>query len=284
MHFLWYNGSTEYKGWYDLTQILGVAGNGQCGDCNVQRAHPQVDGLGPEHVDRSFLFCDVPRCMSTQPISGEIISASQNDKLAAEGARVQIDSLLASIGRHQDEVDASFVALGRLLVDVQTNKHWITYGFKSFGAYLNSIEGRVKRTQFYAIIGVASKLSAVPESDLIQMGITKASLLTKVVKFKGTLPSPELVEKAKNPDVSWDELEGATYKEAGLCPPETNDKVFNLGYVFFTPEETEEFYGAVASATSDPDYPMQPIDNWQHASPNERKEVLMRWAKEFLTR
>jgi hypothetical protein len=123
---------------------------------------------------------------------------------AAKVVEEKIDALLSSINTHELGLASSYARLGALLQEVRTEGYWMAYGFSKFSDYLESIRKKIrrKRSQMYAIIGVAETLLPVmSEEKLEEVGITKAYELRRLVK-EGRRPSLQILD----PDNDTDDL------------------------------------------------------------------------------
>lgn len=188
--------------------------------------------------------------------------------------------LLNDIRRGELALASNFARLGSLLVQIRAKRYWQLWGFHSWSAYIESIRGSVEkgRSQLYQVIGVAEQLlPVVSEQELVEMGISKAIELKRLLKSTGVKPSPEVVAKAKDPAVTIQELraELATSTHSDEFPrPGT---WYDLGGFYATPEERQEIErGFNCAIHTDPVIPL----DWPEWA--RKKEVVTRLAQEYL--
>src|SRR5262249_4339415 len=116
-------------------------------------------------------------------------------------------------------------------------------------SYLMDCEQRFGRGRsfLYDCKSVAQRLlPAVPETTLIDMGITKARELAQYTKKKGKNPDENLISKAMDGQVSTDEFR-AMVAESLHEKPEKG-KWYEFGGFYATPEEKKEIDRLMLSA------------------------------------
>ena len=202
-----------------------------------------------------------------------------NDALATQtalNALGRVESLAAKLGAAEAILETGYAEFAQALLEVREMKYWMD-GHESWALYLQNISEvyHLGRTQLYHQIAVVDTLQGVvSESDLNKMGITKAGVLAAIAK-KNTLPaeilSAALTEGTTAKDLKA--LEAQTFRNA--------DEVgewMDLEFCFIvTAEERAEINEAMELAErTDP-----PILNEMKRSA-QRKEVALRWAREFL--
>lgn len=205
---------------------------------------------------------------------------TDEDKAKALAALGDVDDIIVKIGQRQDELQGNYVQLGKALHHVQRNQYWMVAGYRSWGNYLESVSGRVRRTQLYHACGIARDLgSLLTEADLVAIGISKAAVLRKVLK-SGRAISPELVDAAKK-----DKLETLESKVAEIThePDAEPGEWFDLGAIKLTKDELEEFVRAANLAVrTDPPVTDHSLKDWHDEKWPVRKEILWRWTAEYL--
>jgi hypothetical protein len=214
----------------------------------------------------------------------ELVQLPDNSVSQAQAVRAEVNGILEQIRAHEDGLRTSFTKLGIALLKIRENKLWLSFEdadgkpFRSFGAYIDSVKEYVNkgRTQVYATLSIAERLLPyVPEEKLIEIGITKAGLLSGAVKETGKAPSSNLLAKAADPAVSVSELQAAVFEELNPGRPE-GGKYFDFGGCYFTAEEKTEFETARQIALRvDPPVPQEWPEHFQ------TKEVMLRFAREF---
>ena len=208
----------------------------------------------------------------------ELIRFTDEDRVAATKTAADIDKFVLAIRDDERELAASYVKLGVLLLRVRSTRYWLLWDFDSFGKYIESIRERVQkgRTQLYQCLGIAEKLlPIVGEEKLIQMGVSKAGELKRVMALTGRAPSEELVEKAINDDVGLQEVRAAAFEEAH-AKPDKPGAYWDMGGFFLTPDERKEIEAAfdVARRTDPPID--QELPEWA-----QRKEIILRLSREY---
>lgn len=205
-------------------------------------------------------------------------------KTEAAQLRENLDQVLTEIQASQKKIDTDFVKLGTMLAEVQTKKYWLEYGFKSYSKFIESVESRVDkgRSRLYACCAIAQQLLPVmSEEELSQVGISKASALASQVKKSGKTPTDDLLAKAKDSKVTVEQFKEELGNHFGGRDEFEKGVYFDLGGVFFSPEERSEFERGVETACkSDP--PLEYLVKWHDASAPQKKEILWRWVATFL--
>lgn len=191
-----------------------------------------------------------------------------------------IHKTLEAIQHGHNEFVTGFARLGTMLVEVKQNKYWKDWGFESFGKFVQYVEEKVKkgRSQIYNTISVAEKLLPyVSESGIEKMGITKASILAKVVKETGLEPSLEVKEAAVNPQVEADEFKATVYGNYKVQNMDNEKgKYRDLGGFFATDEEWQEIQEVFALAEKQDPPILNETSEWAR-----RKEIIWRLCAEF---
>lgn len=203
---------------------------------------------------------------------------SDEEKKAAAEVAAEINVLLDTI--HGDEVALArnFAKLGTALIKVRANKYWLLWEHKTFGDYIESIRERVGkgRTQIYAVIGVAEKLlPMVSEEDLADMGITKATELKRALS-SGQAVTKELVAHARDPKTTIESLRAELF-ENKVNPTEPRGIYFDFGGAYLSSDEKAEITRAFDVACR-----VDPVIDQALPEHARRKEVFLRWAREFL--
>lgn len=146
----------------------------------------------------------------------EIEFFGTEEKDQASALKEEVEFLLSQISGHEKTLSGSYVRLGRLMNRVQNGKHWIPWGFVSFGSYVDSVTDRLgrERSSIYEFCAVSEKLlPQISEGDLETMGISRASLLKKFVVNTSRQVTPELLSAALDPTVKVAQLKAQVYAE-----------------------------------------------------------------------
>lgn len=169
---------------------------------------------------------------------------------------------------------SSFARLGTQLNEVRRDKLWEQWGHPSFGAYIKSIETRIKkgRSQIYGAISVAERLLPyTSENEIEEMGISKATELSKMVKLTGAAPSNSALSLAKNPLIETEELKAFLYEESHVQKLDERGKYRDLGGFFATDEEWAEIQLVFELGSKIDPVISQETSEWMR-----RKEIIFR--------
>jgi hypothetical protein len=215
----------------------------------------------------------------TQTLTTWEPSAVELDREEAKKVTEQIDSILASIQTNEMSLATGYANLGMQLLKIRTEKYWIALGYRSFGAYIETIKERIDRgrTQIYQFISVAERLlPSINESQLGQIGISKALELKRFVEETGTKPPQNLIDCAMDPRITRELLKAQVFRNLHK-QDDPQGIYFDLGGVYLTADEREEIKRAFdVAARVDP---VIPVD-WQDHQ--RKKEIVLRLAREFL--
>jgi hypothetical protein len=191
-----------------------------------------------------------------------------------------IHKTLDAIQHGHNEFVTGFARLGTLMVEVKTNKYWKDWGYESFGKFVDHVKEKVNkgRSQIYNTISVAEKLLPyASESDIEQMGISKANELAKMVKATGEAPTEQIIHHAKNPLFEVEEFKAILYEKYKVQKmDDEKGKYRDLGGFFATDaewDEIQEVFEVVAKV--DPPIPAESSE-WAR-----RKEIIWRLVAEF---
>lgn len=192
----------------------------------------------------------------------------------ADELKAEIKLSLSIINQAHKTAESSFAQVGAYLLEVRNKKFWLLWDFQTFGDFIESLEFK-GRTQLYNTISVAEKL--LPHSsiqDVTEMGISKANVLAK----SGTKPSDDILEKAKNPDVTISELKAAVF-EANNQQPDGQEKgtYRDLGGFYATNDEWAEIQQAFNYAEQ-----IDPAIRNEVPAFIRMKEILLRMSREFI--
>lgn len=192
--------------------------------------------------------------------------------------RKEIDDLLGSISGHEMKLATSYARLGGRLLKVRAEKRWAEWGYASFGQYIDDIRARIgrQRAQIYAMVSVSERLlPSVSESDLEEMGISKAQELARYTKQSGLRVPQDLLNKALDPQVGISELHVAVL-EALHEKHDPRGTWFSFGGAYLLPEEKDAYLQAFDLAKRVE--PLIPHDMPEHM---QVKEVMLRFAQSF---
>ena len=213
------------------------------------------------------------------------IERSADEKKAIAQLKKQLFEELKKEREHDDIVESSRLKIGTLLEDARTKKAWQDWGHSSWNDFLESIAPQLRkgRTSLYNYAATARDLLPyIPPDELPEVGITKARVLAAAVKKSGgKRPSDTLLNAAKSPAISVEDMHQLIADNFGARDETEKGTWFSLGGVFFSEEERDEFKRAVDVACR-VDPPLKTVIDWNDANAPDRKEVLQRFVREFL--
>lgn len=147
------------------------------------------------------------------------------------------DYLCASIPDAKKKLGRDFVELGDIVNDVREHQLWGARGYQTIGAFVEATGEKVglKRGQIYDAAATVRLLPSVSKTDMLELGIVRASALKNLAKATGVQPSTEMIAwaKANKSEVVKDEIYTKIHGE----PPEGQD-YFTINYVA-TPGQQE---------------------------------------------
>lgn len=196
-----------------------------------------------------------------------------------EQLREAVESLVTKIHETHWSMGQHFVRLGNALLAIRNKQYWREYGFKNFNEYIGAVGEKIDRgrSQLYHTISVSENLlPAVGEDKLVQMGISRATELSRVAKKKNTI-SQALINKALEPGVKLDEVKAAAFAEIHGTP-EKKGKYFDFGGAYMTGEERAEWLRAVDCARKTDPVVASNVPEWAQT-----KEIMQRFAREYLS-
>jgi len=207
-------------------------------------------------------------------------SFTSEQKQEAADLEFKIEQVVSIIVAEKRALDSNYVKLSQYINEVRQKKYWLLGNYRTFGDYLESIEKKfgLGHSQLYVGMKVARNLlPSVAEKDLVDMGITKAGVLSKYVEQSGQNVVPEeILTLAKDPKTRSDQLDAAVNAKLHNVGMEKG-KWYSMGGFFCTEDEKQEIEDALALAGSiDPLVPNN-IPMWQ-----QHKEKVLRLAREFM--
>jgi len=196
----------------------------------------------------------------------------------AVAIKEKIELLIVQISDNQWNLGKKFVELGQALLEVRSQKYWEGWGYETFGAFIDMVTEKLDRgrAQIYGYMGTVEKLlPSIGEDQLVEMGISKANDLARVIRAGKVIP-PALFAKAIDPEIDVSEFKAAVLAEIHQENPE-NGRWFDPGGFYVTPEEKEEILrGFDIAARTDPVIASD-LPDWAR-----RKEVMQRLVREYL--
>lgn len=193
----------------------------------------------------------------------------------------QIISIISKVKDAESELQHSYVKIGQLIYKMQIKTLWIPLGYNSWREYMELLSDKygTGRTQLYGYKGAVETLSPyVDDETLTEMGISKAKELKRAVDTTSKAPSEELLQKARNPKILVPEFRKAVHEEYHIIDSNPKGNWYDLGGVYFTPEEEQEWEKVIDLAKS-----IDPVVSVTLPKHVQFKEALMRLAQEFLS-
>lgn len=207
--------------------------------------------------------------------SGEIIKVDIEQQKALLS---KVDRLLDSARTGHENLSRTYVEIGLALEEVDESKAWMVVA-RSYDSYIKDhCEPKFgkSRTQLYGYRSIAKNLlPSASESELIEMGVTKAQALAGFVKRQKKPPTDKLLADAKNPKIGIEEFR-ASVAESQHEKPEKGSW-YDLGGFFVTPDEKEEIERGFQRATEIEPLP-EDCPEWLR-----KKIIVQRLVAEFLS-
>lgn len=213
-------------------------------------------------------------------LTGVANSFSPKEKEEAQKIETKIQEVSGAIKADKERLESNFVRLSQLIDEVRSKKYWLLGSYKTFGDYLADCEKKygIKHSQLYVGMKVARNLlPSVTEGDLVQIGISKAGILSKYVEQSGNSVIPEdVMIAARDPRVRTEDLDNVVNGKLHNVL-QTKGTWYAPGGFFVDEDERKELQDAEDLAISiDPVIP-NTIPIWQ-----QKKEVALRLAREFI--
>ena len=191
----------------------------------------------------------------------------------------KIEQVTGIILAEKKSIDSNFVRLSQYIEEVRRKKYWLLGSYRTFGDYVEDIGKKfdIGHSQLYLGMRVTRNLlPTIPENDIVEIGITKASVLSKYVEQSGQQNIPqEILDVAKDPTKDREDLDAAVNAKLHNIMP-AKGTWLNLGGFFVDEDERLEIQQSLEIAGSiDPVVPNS-IPEWQ-----QRKEKILRLCREF---
>lgn len=212
-------------------------------------------------------------------IEGVVMTFTPEEKAEAESIQKDIEVITKTILAEKQSLESNFVKLSQKIDLVRRKKYWLLGDYKNFGEYIEDCERRfgLKHSQLYVGMKVTRNLlPSVPENDLVEMGISKAGVLSKYVEQSGQQNIPEeILETARNPKKTKDELDAEVNSRLHNVVPEKGTWRSIPGF-FAHDDEWKEIEEAMQLASSIDPVISNSIPMWMQV-----KEQLLRLSREF---
>jgi hypothetical protein len=205
-------------------------------------------------------------------MSETIINAEAAAKLQ------EVDSLAAKLGAAEAQLEAGYGQLAVGLKEISEHRYW-EGTYENFGEYMSHLSEKHKmgNRQLYNYLTVARELSSVSPLQLSTMGISKALVLRDSAKHSGMIDQAH-IEAALDPKVTVKDLKRILF-EAKVSPKLEDGTWLDAEFEFYVNDEERAELHAAANAARH----MEPPISQTLTEMMQRKEIALRWAREFLS-
>ena len=198
--------------------------------------------------------------------------ATAQEKLA------EVETLVKKLVAAENTLEQGYAKLAFLLEDVAENRYW--HGtYESFGDFVTHISTtfNIGKSQLYNYRSAARDLEgAVTQEQMDTMGISKALALREARNNTGDVPQ-NVIEAALDPKTSVKDIKKLLFDAGQITKPEDGTWMDLDFSCYVTDSEKQEIQDA-ANAARHLDPPIQ-----ESLPPFvQRKEILLRFAREFL--
>jgi hypothetical protein len=204
---------------------------------------------------------------------------SDSKKEEQEGALSTVEQLARQLGVAENTLERGYAQLASALLTVQENRYWEGY-FESWGKYIEHITNiyNLGKAQLYHKVAVVRELDGIVElKDLTNMGISKASVLADVARMNNGIVPNDAIAAAQDDKTTVKDLKKKVHEILNVPQPQDGEW-FDLGFAFYvTPEEKQELQEAMTAAQQADPVISNTIKDFM-----QRKEIALRWAREFL--
>ena len=190
----------------------------------------------------------------------------------------EAEALVAKLAAAEGQLELGYAKLAHTLADISEHRYW-DGTYKSFGEFIQHISDtyNLGKSQLYSYMATARDLGdSVTEDQLNTMGISKALALREAKNATGTI-DPTVLTAALDSTVTVKQMKKLLYDAGTITAPEDGSWMDLDCSCYVTDEERKEINDAANAARHmDP-----PIAETQKDF-QQRKEVLLRFAREFL--
>lgn len=212
-------------------------------------------------------------------LKGLASSFTPEEKKEAKELEHKIEDITKIILHEKKSLDSNFVVLSTFINTVRQKKYWLLGDFRTFGDYLESVEKKfqVGKSQLYVYMTTTRNLlPSMAEEDIVDIGISKAKVLSKYVEQSGQTVPDDLLAAAKDQTQTVEQLD-ATVNAKLHNVPQDKGKWLSLGGFFADEDERKEILDAVELAKSIDPVIQSSLPQWQQI-----KEAYLRMAREFI--
>lgn len=124
---------------------------------------------------------------------------------APEDVALQVDTLVSQLLAAENILERGYARLGSLLNRIYSEKLWQPLGHETFGHYMTALAQKHTRgrTSLYSYLSAAQNLLPyMTETQLDEIGISKARELKKYVAATGHGPGEEIIQQAIDPKIT----------------------------------------------------------------------------------
>jgi hypothetical protein len=196
-----------------------------------------------------------------------------------EAALARVNFIAESMGKAEGLLERGYAEFALALENVRSNKYW-EGEHESWGKYIEHITNTFKigRAQLYHKVAVVRELNVImTPSEITAAGISKASILADAHRAGEKFPE-DVIAAAVDSTVTAKDLKRIMAEATHTAPPESSGW-YDLGFAFYvTDEERKELQEAEKLALS-----LDPPVSTSLKSFMQKKEVALRWAREFIS-
>jgi len=209
-----------------------------------------------------------------------LLPPSKIEKEEAHTTHAKILALMDETHAKEAELQSSYIKIGTLLFKMQAKCLWKAMNYNTWSDYFTAVQEKFDsgRSQLYAYIGIAKTLNPyVKESDLLQMGVSKAGELSKAVQLTGKAPSDEILQSAVNPAIKTKQFKQELFDEQHITDHTEKGFWMDFGGCYMSAGEKEEWIKAIDIAKG-----IDPVVSNKLPEHVQRKEAMLRLAREFI--
>lgn len=204
---------------------------------------------------------------------------TESEALAVSHEKLQeVESLVQQLAAAEKTLENGYAKLAFLLEDVAENRYW--HGtYESFGDYIEHISNnyQIGKSQLYNYRAAARDLEgAVTPEQMDTMGISKALALREAQKSSGTIPE-NVLTASLDPKVTVKDIRKLLFDAGHIVKPEDGTWM-DLDFSCYVSDSERDEINEAANAARHVD----PVVQESLAPFTQRKEILLRFAREFL--
>lgn len=198
--------------------------------------------------------------------------------VVAQTKLAEVETLVAKLAAAEGQLEVGYAKLAYLLDDVAQHRHW-DGTYKSMGEFMDHISTtfNISKAQLYNYRAAAHDLGdSVTEEQMNTMGISKALALRQAKNNTGSIPQ-NVMDAALDTTVTVKDIRKLMYDAGTITKPEDGTWM-DLDFSCYVSDEERAEIADAQKAAIQMDPPIsQALREFQ-----QRKEILLRFAREFL--